>query len=216
MSEQNFFYVIPAKLAEEGNLTKAILFGLISSLTNKQGYCWASNEFLANKIGRKNIKTISNHINELKKDGWIDVEIKTKEGNARKIWILMGGMVKKHKTYGKNPQEGYSKNPQDSNINKSNIKSNTLEASSRGQLKFPKKDYDEIIKEYERLTGIKHSGEEYKPLQQAIKTMFKSGRTKDQIIKCMHFINNRPEECWANWNINTIKKQLPRFLSGKF
>jgi biotin operon repressor len=218
MSEQNYFYIIPAKLAEEGNMTKAMLYGLISSLANKQGYCWASNEYLAKKLKRKDPTKISKYITQLKKDNWIDIEVNKEKGNIRKIWISMGGIGKKAKTSWQKSQDPYWQKSQESNISNSNIKEYPLETSSRGrdELKFPKEAYNEIIKEYESLTGIKHSGDEYKPLLQTIKTMFKSGRTKEQIIKCMHFINNRPEECWANWNLNTIKNQLPRFLSGKF
>jgi SOS-response transcriptional repressor LexA len=82
---QGYFYLIPAKLAEEGNPTKALLFGLLTSLASKNGFCYASNRFLAQKLGRKDLFTISKYLTELEKEGWIKREFV--EGDVRKIYI---------------------------------------------------------------------------------------------------------------------------------
>jgi len=81
--QQNFFYIIPTELAESGNPTKSLLYGLIMSLSNKNGVCTASNKYLAKKLGRKSDRIMSKYIKELEEDGWIVVEIA--EGFHRKI-----------------------------------------------------------------------------------------------------------------------------------
>ncbi len=70
---------------ENGKLAKAALYSVIESLCRRNGYCWASNEYLANKIGRKNPGNISQYIQELKRDGWIKIEINM---HKRKIWLV--------------------------------------------------------------------------------------------------------------------------------
>lgn len=94
-------------------------------------------------------------------------------------------------------------------------KVNTTLPKARANNKFPSNDYIEIIACYESLKGVNFSGNEYKPIQQAIKSMFMSKRTKDQIIKCMETLNNSELAHWQSWNINTVQKQIPLFVSGK-
>lgn len=55
---QGYFYFIPAIVAESSLSDKAILlYGLITSLSDRNGYCTASNEYLASKLSRKKKKT---------------------------------------------------------------------------------------------------------------------------------------------------------------
>ncbi len=82
-TQQGFFYIIPAQLAESGNPTKALLYGLITSLANKDGYCWASSSFLGDKLKVKE-RIIRKYVSELQKDGYIITET---TNNARKIYI---------------------------------------------------------------------------------------------------------------------------------
>ena len=123
---QGTFYIIPAILAEEGNLTKAMLFGLITSLTNRKGYCYASNKYLAEKFNRKDKSIISKYISELESGGWIITEIDKEAGNKRKIWLVMGYMEKTNKVYGKNligngnKPKSYKEKTEDINIRENN------------------------------------------------------------------------------------------------
>ena len=61
-----------------------ILFGEIFSLCNKEGYCYASNKYLADSLALSK-KTISNYIRELRDEGII--EYKIIKGNIRNIFI---------------------------------------------------------------------------------------------------------------------------------
>lgn len=92
---QNYWYVIPSRLAESGSATTALLFGLISSLTNRDGYCFASNRFLGKKLGGKSIATVKRHMNKLEKDGWITIEIDRTLENQERRKIKLGGVGSK-------------------------------------------------------------------------------------------------------------------------
>lgn len=115
---QGYYYVIPAELAECGKPYKALLYGLIVSLANKSGKCYASNEYLAKKLGYVDKSHVSRYIQELKKDGWIDYEIVPQEGNKR---YLMIGHRLQHKTSMATAQEGLGLQPTQV-IKESNIK----------------------------------------------------------------------------------------------
>lgn len=83
----NYYYKIPAELAESGKPLKALLYGVIVSLTRKNGTCTASNAFLAKKLGRKDKSIISKYLQCLKIEGWIIIIQIKKAGNRRKITL---------------------------------------------------------------------------------------------------------------------------------
>jgi uncharacterized membrane-anchored protein/biotin operon repressor len=138
-NNQGYYYIIPADLAESGNKTKAMLYGLISSLTLRQEYCTASNSYLAKKLGmnEKSATTISRYINELKKEGWIEVKIYKKDGNKREILPIVkfakdksehtpysvnkeDPIMKKHKTSYEISEDPSYEISEESNISNSN------------------------------------------------------------------------------------------------
>ena len=100
--------------------------------------------------------------------------------------------------------------------------------TTRKDIKFPKTDYDIVLEVYQKLKGIKLQGREFEPCQQAIKTMFLSGRTKEQIVDFMSWIASVLEDgkeneklarqyIWLeNWTLDTIKKKMPEYIAGKF
>ena len=126
--EQGTYYIIPTELVLEGKPTKALLYGLISSLTNERGYCFASNLYLTEKLGKKDKSIISKYITELQNEGWIIVEYE--KGNKRKIWLIykegirkkpMGGIRKKpYRGIRKKPM-GYKEKTLYNNISNNNI-----------------------------------------------------------------------------------------------
>ena len=85
----------------------------------------------------------------------------------------------------------------------------------RKDIKFSKDNYNEVIEAYKKLRGVELQGDEYKPILQAIKIMFKNGRTKDQIISFMQALSNSELDHWQVWTINTIKIKLPDYLGGQ-
>lgn len=81
--------------------------------------------------------------------------------------------------------------------------------------KFPKEDYLKVERVYIKLKRIHLQGDEWLPVLKEIKTMFKSGRTPDEIIKCMKWMSQ--DEFYKNkWTIATVRKKIPEFLGGTF
>lgn len=93
---QNFWYIIPAMLAESGKPQKALLYGLITSLTRGNGCCTASNFYLAEKLGKKDTSIIRTYLTELEKEGWIYLH--NRKSRKRSICLAVG------KNWGEIPQ----------------------------------------------------------------------------------------------------------------
>lgn len=84
------YVVIPSQVFFDMELSdKAkLLYGLISSMCNHLGYCWAKNATLARFMGVKEDKSIRNYLSELKKRDYISVEQANENGTTiRKIYI---------------------------------------------------------------------------------------------------------------------------------
>jgi len=86
---------------------------------------------------------------------------------------------------------------------------------TRKRKRFPKADYDKVIQAYEYYKGVKFEGDEYKPIQQTVKTMFMSRRTPKQIIAFMKWLASSDESWTKLWTIRTVKMKLPEFVAGK-
>jgi hypothetical protein len=88
----SFDMVIPADVVYRKDLKDhhLLLYGLIRSLTNKYGVCYASNKYLS-KLRKRTETSISFHIKDLKNFGLIDSHIFKDEGNIRIIWMTNCG-----------------------------------------------------------------------------------------------------------------------------
>lgn len=86
--QPNYYAVIPAFVRYDKRLTplERLLYGELNCLSNKQGYCWASNSYFA-KIYDKHSKSISRCINNLAKYKYIEIAIDKDDGNLRKIIV---------------------------------------------------------------------------------------------------------------------------------
>lgn len=86
-----YYSVIPATVLynKELKANEKLLYAIITSLACKEGYCFASNKYLAEKLD-VNPKTISSWISDLKNNNFIVVELIRNENNQiiqRKIYI---------------------------------------------------------------------------------------------------------------------------------
>lgn len=86
--EQSYFVVIPTYLFTDNKLSWKLkqLYGRIVSLCKKEGFCWASNRYLANEV-KISERTVRRYLQKLKRLGEIDCEVNQPEGNIRRIWI---------------------------------------------------------------------------------------------------------------------------------
>ena len=75
-----YYSVIPANVRYDVELcpNAKLLYGEITALCNKKGYCWASNRYFA-RLYQVNTNTVSVWINQLVKKGYIFSTIKYKE-----------------------------------------------------------------------------------------------------------------------------------------
>jgi hypothetical protein len=88
MDSPSFYAVIPASVRYDENLipNAKLLYGEISAMTGKEGFCWAENSYFAN-LYDVTTSTISRWISQLEKGGHIKSELNKSNGNSRKIFI---------------------------------------------------------------------------------------------------------------------------------
>lgn len=72
--KSGYYAIIPSPVLECDKLrsSEKLFYATISILANEQGYCYATNKYLANKYN-VHPKTISDWISNLKKYGFIEV-----------------------------------------------------------------------------------------------------------------------------------------------
>ena len=87
-SRPNYYAVIPAVLRYSPyvKMGAKLLYGEITALANKEGYCWASNAYFSNLYG-VSAKQVSVWVQELKSYGFVKVVIDKSTGNLRKIYL---------------------------------------------------------------------------------------------------------------------------------
>ena len=90
MDKPNYYSVIPAKIRYDEDLraNEKLLYGEISALSNKYGYCVAGNTYFA-ELYKVHKKTISEWISHLKSKGYIETELiyEDKKIVERRIYI---------------------------------------------------------------------------------------------------------------------------------
>ena len=84
----NYYAIIPANVRYDKDLTPnaKLLYGEITALCNKEGFCWAGNDYFAELYG-KDVVSISRWISSLKSGGFIQVLIDQKATHRRKIYL---------------------------------------------------------------------------------------------------------------------------------
>lgn len=92
MEKPNFYGIMPANVRYDKNLKpmEKILYTEITALSNKEGYCFASNSYFG-ELYEVNKKTVSIWVNNLEKQGYIKIVLiykqGTKEITERRIYI---------------------------------------------------------------------------------------------------------------------------------
>lgn len=87
-----FFSVIPAHLLEDMSISpnSKIMYGMISLMTSREGYCWASNAQLAEMMCCAK-DTVSNYVSILEKAGHIRTVVEPNRktgGSIRRIYLV--------------------------------------------------------------------------------------------------------------------------------
>jgi SOS-response transcriptional repressor LexA len=105
----NYYAVIPATVRYDKELkpNEKLLYGEISALAQKEGYCWASNTYFAELYDTSPI-SISRYINHLKEKGYIDVKL-VYRNNTKEIEKRLMGINRIDNRYYQNCIEGINK-----------------------------------------------------------------------------------------------------------
>ena len=103
--EPNYYAIIPACVRYNDNIpaNAKLLYGEITALCNKKGFCYASNKYFAKLYGVAN-NTASSWVSSLVNEGFIRIHVDQDDGNKRKIWLtskhnLPEGINEKVETY---------------------------------------------------------------------------------------------------------------------
>ncbi|WP_243281547.1 conserved phage C-terminal domain-containing protein [Clostridium sp. D53t1_180928_C8] len=206
MAEANYYAIIPANVRYDSELSdKAkLLYGEITALTNKEGYCWASNNYFAELYGVK-VLCIKRNIKDLVDKGYL-----------KSVLIYDGKLVKERRLFLNNNGLFSDLNGDDSGIKKDTR--GGIKKDTRGGIK---KDTDNItsinitsINIYSRIIDYlnKKADTRYrsntKKNKDLIKARINEGFTEDDFIKV---IDNKVKE-WANTDMQ--KYLRPETLFG--
>ena len=149
-----YFAVIPATVLFNNELkpNEKLLYALITTLSNKEGYCYASNKYLGEKLN-VDPQTISRWIGNLRKYNYLVVDIirnENKEIIQRKIYPNdIPYLLNNRYPYVSNGQEGIDEKVKENNINYNNINTHTVSKE-----KFLENvylydfEYKELVNEY--------------------------------------------------------------------
>jgi uncharacterized phage protein (TIGR02220 family) len=176
----NFYAVIPAVILVNEDLSsnEKILYGIISSLTNKLGYCYATNKTLGDYFKKDDTiphpKTISKWVNNLVSLGYLTNELYTEKSKQERRIRLADKIVIK--------QEVKKKITED--------KPKKEEANYDGMV-------SRIIAYLNKITGKNFSEKTSKYVKLIVGQIEKNGRTMDDFMKVVEaasvndwYINN--------------------------
>ncbi len=117
----NYYAIIPAtvRYSKELKANEKLLYGEITALSNKNGYCYAQNRYFANLYG-VSVETVSRWLSHLQQLGFIQLEVKRnekKEVIARYIYIIdVPSLQKNQYPSPQKNQEGIDEKVKDNNI----------------------------------------------------------------------------------------------------
>lgn len=177
----SYYSIIPATVRYDHNLkaNEKLMYGEITALSSKNGYCWAENRYFAELYDVHKI-TISKWLKNLEDNGYIRTELKyvygTKQVSKRLIYINDTPISQIAKGYKSNDYDPISENTKEelsttSNNNTRDIKKERQ--SSNDDLSVSKR-FEKIWKDYPNKQGKK-------PAFSSYKTALKNGATDKDI-----------------------------------
>jgi hypothetical protein len=142
-STPNYYSITPAEVRYSKKLcaNAKLLYGEISALTNKEGFCWASNNYFAKLYGVSNT-SISLWVKQLRDEGFVEYEVL--DNYTRKLFLK--GVLRNLKGGIKKSERGVLRKVKD-NSKVNNTKNNTKNTSEGS----PSQDISLVIKEFEKI-----------------------------------------------------------------
>ena len=145
IEKPNYYAVLPADVRYDNNLSarEKLLYAEITALSNKEGYCWASNAYFAN-LYETTDRTIRTAITNLEKFGHLTRKLIYKK-NSKEIEKRLLYPVKNFS----GPQEKNFLTPGDENFLDNNTSVNTINNNKEEIYKEERSDKD---KKFFRIT----------------------------------------------------------------
>lgn len=140
--EGGYYAVIPAEVRYDKSLkpNAKLLYGELTSLCSRSGYCWATNEYFA-ELYSLSVGTVSRLISQLESQGYIHCEMAaTSKGSERRIYagtfvVSKRGIDEKRKTpLDEKRKTGLDENGKQNNKYINNKQLNTPIVPPRGTL----------------------------------------------------------------------------------
>lgn len=144
MEKPSYYSILTAEVRYDNNLTDSekLLFAEITSLSNKYGYCTASNNYFA-KLYDVSKVTVSRRISSLRDNGYLHVEL-IKEGNEikqRQLYPLSNvnrPIIKNDKTpINRNDKTPIIKNDKENNTSINNTSINSVDDNQQSNNSKP-------------------------------------------------------------------------------
>lgn len=202
------FICIPESVYSDKKLkaNELVLYGLIYSMSQKDGFCWCSNTGLADRLNTS-VRNIARWIAILKNLSYISIIYEYQENTQaikqRKIYINQKGNDNSVNTYCQNCHRGDDKNGAKvmSKMAHKNIKENINNVEKNSTTQIYEKEIAEIVKYLNYKTG-KNFRTKCKSTIKLISARLKESYTVDD-FKCV--IDNQVTQ-WIN--DNTMQKFL--------
>jgi len=224
-----YFAILPANVRYDNRLkaSEKLLYAEITALSNKSGYCWASNKYFA-ELYDVSKRSITEWVSSLEKYGYIDSKLYYKENSKQVLKRSLTPIEKNFHTPGEenfhtpieeNFQDSTSLNntSKDNNTSK-NIKNSCereeyptiskLERTEGGHRKYPEK-FEKIYNAYPSREGAANKGGGYTKFRARIK----EGISFEQLLKS---VENYYVEQARKRSINTkYVMQMKKFFGAK-
>ena len=194
--QPNYYSILTANVRYDNNLkaNEKLLFSEITALSNKYGYCTASNKYFSN-LFQADERSIRRWISNLKQHGYIKMNLITKDKEiiARRIYPMSGGGDRNVWGYGQKCPEGRDRNVLYNNTSNNNTSNNNNILSGKEPDPEEKENseitqktddipYDRVIKYLNAKAGTNYRATN-KATQRLIKARFNEGMTTKDFKK---------------------------------
>ena len=185
----SYYSIIPATVRYDHNLkaNEKLMYGEITALASKNGYCWAENRYFAELYDVHKI-TISKWLKNLEDNGYIRTELKyvygTKQVSKRLIYINDTPISQNAKGYKSNDYDPVSQNAKEELSTTSN--NNTRDIKKEHQ---PSDDGQSISERFEILWKDYPRKEGKKKAFASYKRALKNGVTDEEIMEGLEKYN---------------------------
>lgn len=199
----NYYSILTANVRYDKRLkaNEKLLFSEITALSNKYGYCTATNSYFS-ELYEVSKKSISTWINNLKKYGYLEIKIyykeNSKEINKRKIYPITNPIEVNVSTYGRKITEGIEEKfhtPIEEKVKENITSINNINISDKDNSESNNKNrfnYSKFINSINEAanTNFRNSSNNRK----LIHARLADGYTEEELIKVIKFKANQ----WKN------------------